>query len=190
MKKVTFHNLDSIDELASPDNIDNINLDSPATKIFTDFKYSKPLIIESSLLAIDAEKLMQKAHVRLKFILNHNNHFLGIVSLDSLSKQNMLKEIAKGTATMDELKVTDFMSPREKIRAIDYSDIINLSIKDVLHALQENKEQHCLILETEKHRIRGIISASDIARKLHIPINIESDSSFIEVYKFIKEKKS
>jgi CBS domain containing-hemolysin-like protein len=132
---------------------------------------------------------MQKAHVRLKFILNQNNHFLGIVSLDDLSKQNMLKEIAKGNATIEELKVTDFMSPREKIRAIEYEDIINLSINDVLHALQENKEQHCLVLESRKHRIRGIISASDIARKLHIPINIESNSSFIEIFRSIKDKK-
>ncbi len=186
MKKVTFNSLDAIDELATPEHIENITLDSPAKMIFTDFKYSKPLTIESSLLATEAERLMQKAHVRLKFILNEKSHFLGIVSLEDLSKQNMLKEIAKGYHTLEELKVTDFMSSRDKIRAIDYKDIINLSINDVIHALQENHEQHCLVLESDKHRIRGIISASDIARKLHIPINIESNSNFIEIYKTIK----
>jgi len=187
MKKVTFYNLESIDELATPENIVNINLDSPATMIFTDFKHSKPLTIESTMMAVETEKLMQKAHVRLKFILDENNHFLGIVSLEDLSKQNILKEIAKGFHSIDELMVTDFMSPREKIRAINYKDILNLSINDVIHALQENHEQHCLVLESEKHRIRGVISASDIARKLHIPINIESNSNFIEIYKTIKQ---
>ncbi|MCF6288778.1 MAG: CBS domain-containing protein [Proteobacteria bacterium] len=187
MKKVTFYNLDSIDELATPYNIEGINLDSPATMIFTDFKYSKPLTIENSLLAVEAEKLMQNAHVRLKFILNENNHFLGIVSLEDLSRQNILKKVAEGCHTIEELRATDLMSPREKIKAINYTDIVNLSINDVLHALQENHQQHCLVLEPEKHRIRGIISASDIARKLHIAVNIESNSSFIEIYNAIKK---
>jgi len=184
MKKINFYDLSEVDELASPNEYINIDLDSSALKIFTDFKYTKPLTIENSLSAVEIEKLMQKAHVRMKFVIDEHNHFLGIVSLNELNQQNMIKKTDKSIKLSD-LSIAEFMIPRSELKAIEYSDLKDLSIDDVMHALQDNGKQHCLVLESKRHRIRGIISASDIARKLKVPIDIQNRSTFIDIYKSI-----
>jgi len=56
------------------------------------------------------------------------------------------------------------------------------SISDVIDILQDNGEQHCLMIDREKHHIRGVFSASDISRKLHLPIDIQEKSSFYRVF--------
>jgi CBS domain containing-hemolysin-like protein len=184
MKNIDLHPINKIDELATPDDYHQVTINSPALKVFTDFKFSKPFTIVSSTSAFDTEKLMLKAHVRLKFVINENNHFLGIVSLSELNKQNMIKKVAIGENLKD-LSVLEFMIPREDLKAIEYSDLVELSIHDVIHLLQAKGEQHCLVLESERHRIRGIISSSDIARKLHIPLNIKNNLTFIDIFNSI-----
>lgn len=39
-----------------------------------------------------------------------------------------------------------------------------------------------LYVDAQTHRIRGIFSASDISRKLHLPINIQQSSDFYRVF--------
>jgi CBS-domain-containing membrane protein len=181
MKKIHFHKLNDIEELLVPEDYEEVNLESPATKILTDFKLSKPYTIDSSISAIDTEHLMLKAHVKLKLITDKTNHFLGIVSLNELNQQNLIKKTALGE-NLQELTVADFMLSKKDLKAIGYTDILNLSINDLIHGLKDREQQHCLVLESEKHRIRGIISTSDIARKLHIPINIQNNISFVDIF--------
>jgi CBS-domain-containing membrane protein len=184
MRNINLHQIDKIDELATPDDYHQITTESPALKVFTDFKFSKPFTIDSTTTAFDTEKLMLKSHVRLKFVTDENNHFLGIVSLHELNKQNMIKKVAIGENLKD-LSVLEFMIPREELKAIEYSDLVDLSIMDVVNLLQDKGEQHCLVLESERHRIRGIISSSDIARKLHIPLNIKNELTFVDIFNSI-----
>ncbi|MDF1690535.1 MAG: CBS domain-containing protein [Cycloclasticus sp.] len=184
MKNLTFYDTTPFDELAWPERNNNITLDSSALEVFTDFNQIKPLVIESSISAIDAEKLMQKAHVHLKIVVDSNNHFLGIVSLEDLNCQEILKRISKGD-NREELSVTDFMRRRKSLKAVDYSELEKASIDTVIGALKSNNQQHCLVIDREQHKIRGIISARDIARKLHLPLNIASDSTFVGIFQAV-----
>jgi DeoR family transcriptional regulator, catabolite repression regulator len=52
----------------------------------------------------------------------------------------------------------------------------------VLNTLQHNGEQHCLVIDTDSHHIRGVISASDIASRLHIPVHIEKAPTFLNIF--------
>jgi CBS domain containing-hemolysin-like protein len=185
MKTLTLHAINLIDELASPKAASSIGLDSKAETIFTDFNLHKPFTLDADVSAIEAERMMQKSHVRLKFVIDKNAHFRGIVSLSDLNNQEILKRIANGEKR-EEISVEDFMIPRDKLFALDYSDLEHATIADIVEALQHSHQQHCLVVD--EHKIRGIFSASDITRKLGLAINIANNSNFVNVFEAIRQR--
>jgi hypothetical protein len=55
-------------------------------------------------------------------------------------------------------------------------------VRDVLIALDNYKLRHCLVLDRANHHIRGVISSSDIARKLRLNINLSLENTFSSIY--------
>lgn len=185
MKKMNLLPLNSIEHLVHPEEFGEITLNSPAVSVFTDFKKHMPLVIESDISALQAKYLMQKTHVRLKLAVDRESELLGTISLDQLSDQNLLIHQTKGLDRED-LLVRHLMTPREDIKALEYKELLASTIGDVVETLKKDGVQHFLVIEPNKHQIRGIISTSDIARRLHIPLDIETKTaSFADVFKAI-----
>jgi len=46
----------------------------------------------------------------------------------------------------------------------------------------------CLVVDRKEHHIRGVISSSDVARKLHLPMRIDTKTTFNEVLELFEEK--
>jgi CBS domain containing-hemolysin-like protein len=181
MKKLDFYSVDNVEALAWPTKPELISVDSSAIEVFTDFQANQPLVIDADTRALDAQKFMLQAHVRLKIVVDENNHFLGLISLDDLNSQEIIKHVSKGD-NRDELIVTDFMRPKSELQAFNYAAIQKASIMDVIQALKETGQQHCLVVDFKENKIRGIISASDISRKLKLPLDIRNNSSFLSIF--------
>ncbi|WP_448245612.1 CBS domain-containing protein [Thalassotalea agariperforans] len=179
MKNLALCDLEPIDELAWPQE-SGIDLSSPALTIFTDFEQINPIVVDVTTSAVDAEALMMNAHARLLVVVD-DNHFLGVVSLDDLNLQEMIKREVNGMARAN-LTVADFMQTRNQLKAFSFDDLQKSTINDVVETLQKRGQQHCIVVERDRHMIRGIISASDIARKLSVPININMNSSFVNIF--------
>ena len=171
MSHLKLVSLNEIDELLSPEAIDNITINSPATRVFTDFKYNQPLMIDSDVSIDEAERLMKAEHVKLKFVVNNQMKLLGVIALEDINSQQIMKKMAQGLSR-NELYVNDFIKPLSAIKALEYSELERTKIKDVVELLKENGHQHCLVIDTGMHKVRGIISASDIARRLKIPMDL------------------
>jgi len=186
MKELQLYDLETIDNIAYPENYKNITIDSPASMIFTDFKHVYPLVIEADTLAIDALKLMAKAHVQMKIVVSGCNNLRGIVSSKELSEQNILIQVGKGNSRED-LLVRDMMLPKDCIQAFDHESIKKSTVKEVVNVLKNYGLSHCLVLDRQRHKIRGVISSSDIARKLHLPIEINTKTSFSKLFKIIND---
>ena len=58
-------------------------------------------------------------------------------------------------------------------------------MRDVVETLKNNGLNHCLVIDLNNNKIRGLISSSDIARKLHLAINIDTKTSFIKIFEAI-----
>ena len=187
MRKLSFYDTETVAELAWPEASQKITKRSPATKVFTDFNQYEPLVIEASMSALEAEKLMQQSHVRLKLVVDSSDHFLGIISLDDLSTQEVMKKLSEGYQR-EELFVTDFMRPRSVLKAFSYAEITAATIGDIINSLQGSGQQHALVIDREHHKIRGIISSSDIARKLKLPIDIDNKSSFAHIFAVVNHR--
>ncbi|MCW8865598.1 MAG: CBS domain-containing protein [Colwellia sp.] len=187
MKNLQLINLEAVDNIIYPESYDQTTLFSPVTHIFTDFKYVKPLIIEADTLAMDALNLMAKAHVQMKIVVSENNDFLGIISTKELSEQSMVTEVAKGIER-EEILVRDMMLSRLTLQAFDLDSLQYANVRDVITSLKSYNMSHCLVVDREHHHIRGVISSSDIARKLHLPIVVNTKMSFKMLFEAISDK--
>lgn len=181
MKKLAFYRLESVDELARPQETIEYTLDSPATDFFTDFKEIQPYVVGEHLPAVEAKELMRESHVRMKLVVDKQHRFVGIIDAENLIDRLIVKEVSNGTQR-HQVSVGQLMIPKKNLQAFDIEDIKKSTVRDVIIALKDRGEQHCLVSDREHHEIRGVISASDISRKLHLPIDIQKTSNFYSVF--------
>ncbi|WED43402.1 CBS domain-containing protein [Legionella cardiaca] len=174
------YDINKIDHLTTPEEALPITLDSPALDIFTDFQKIEPLVIDESLSVVAAEDLMKKTHVRLKLVMK-NDEFVGAVAYADLVGEKMMA--LSHHTPRHQILVSDVMTPRTGLKAIAFHDLQRCRIRDVVETLKNEGKQHFLVIEEDIHHIRGILSASDIARRLHVPIDINRVSTFIDIYK-------
>lgn len=180
MTKLNLMSIANINRLASPNQIEVVDLKTNALVFFTDFTQVNPLVIESSMSAFDTMRLMKKAHVRLKIVIDDEGCMLGIVSAEDLLERKMVQKLGKGDKVSD-LSVTEFMTPLEKLRVLEYKEIKTSRIADVIGVLKHSGQQHCLVIDSEAEEVRGLFSASDISRKLKVDIDIQAQPSFVKL---------
>jgi CBS-domain-containing membrane protein len=181
MKTLALHALSPAEHLVHPEEFHELKLDSPALSIFTDFKKHRPMEIDADTPAVQAEYLMRKAHVRLKLVVDRKEELVGTISLKDLDEQNFILRQRNGFAR-EAIQVRHLMLPRERIKALAYRDLMSATVGDVVHVLKQNGQQHCLVIDPQEHQIRGLISASDIARRLHIALEVEQAPTFVDIF--------
>ncbi len=81
-----------------------------------------------------------------------------------------------------ELRVVDFMRAKTAIKSIFWEALSQASLKTLMHLLANCDEQHVLLTDNNGRTLRGLVSASDIARALHLDINLTTPISFKLVY--------
>ncbi len=185
MHTLPLYKTQDIDKLAWPDVKDNpVTLRSSALSIFTDFHYYPPLVVGSEEKALDIEKQMQRSHVKMKLVLDSNDHFIGIVTLADLNAQKIMQQVAQG-ADRDALRAIDFMQPRSVLQAFEFESLVKATVGDIIKTLENNGQHHCLVISQQAHEIRGVISVSDIARRLKVPINIQKHPTFSKLSRML-----
>ena len=186
MKKLTLHAVSDINDVAYPDSDKKITADSSALLVFTDFSLYHPFDLNQHTPAREAIHLMRVAHVRLKFVVDDEGQFLGVVSTDDLNEQAIIKKQTFGSEVED-MSVMDFMRPKTTLQAIEYAALQEATIGDVMHLLQTQGVQHCLVVDAERNHIRGVISSSDIARKLRLAVDVMKSPDFIQVFEAVMQ---
>ncbi|NVK74913.1 MAG: CBS domain-containing protein [Oceanospirillaceae bacterium] len=180
MKTLTYVSTKDVSNLTWPITTEDINLYSTALTVFTDFRTTGPRVIESSTRADELVQLMRKEHVRMKIVVDTNNQFIGVVSLEDLSEDVFIKHVANGFKR-SELMVSDLMRGKEDLLALSYASLKKSDIESLLFSQRNNRLQHLLVIDEDSKAISGLISSNDIARQLRLDIDI-SFSSFAYLY--------
>lgn len=186
MKELNIHKLSAGDHLITPADYEELTLKSSALNIFSDFKKFRPLVIDANTKAIDAHVFMERTHVDYKIVINENSECLGIISLEDLSDQRLIKQVSQGLKRSNIL-VSDLMEDREQIYVFEFQDLENVCVRDVIEVLKQNGLQFCLVVDNITHEIRGIISANEIARRLRIAYEPNKPPSFAEIFEVIHQ---
>jgi Mg2+/Co2+ transporter CorC len=95
----------------------------------------------------------------------------------------MLEE--KGGKHTD-LLVADLMTPRNKVEALEMASVLKSMVGHIVTTLRESARQHALVIDRDpingEERIRGVFSATQIARQLGISIQtFEVTSTFAAI---------
>lgn len=185
MRQIRLFPVSRVAHLVHPDEFHELSPSSPALEFLTDFKKHVPLTIEGSTPAGSVKALMRKAHVKLTLVVDAEGEFIGTISHDELDEQHFMAQIALGF-THKEILVMDLMTPKHRLMALSLAELEDATIGDVIKALQQNGQQHCLVVDHSNTQIRGLLCASDIARRLQIPIHIERVPSFADIFSSIR----
>lgn len=184
MHALSLYNTEKVDKLAWPVTPNKITLQSSALTIFTDFKQHMPLVIDYKTRAVVLERLMKRSHVKMKLVLGQDGEFMGIVTLHDLDEQNIMQKVAQGTPR-NELTAEDFLQPKTSLRSFDFNELARSTVGDIVETLKDNGQQHCLVIDRTNHEIRGVVSVSDVARILRLPLDIQVRPTFSQLSKVI-----
>jgi CBS domain containing-hemolysin-like protein len=188
MKNLSVFALATNDHLVQPEEFEDIKAATPALAILTDFRSHKPHMVDSHLEASEALELMRGENVTIKLVVDAHKEFVGVISLDDLSHHRMLLKQAELHLKHDELLVRDLMHSRAEIRAIDYEQFRKCTVGDIVSTLKKSHQEYLLVVDKEAHHIRGIVSASEIASRLHTPVEIEKELTFMDIFSAVAVK--
>ena len=170
-----------------------VTLDSPAVDVMTDLALVAAVTIEASASLVTANDYMIARGVRSLFVTAPNGRILGLITAaDMLGERPVRESHARGVGRND-LQVTDVMTPIHAVAAMKLEDVRAAKVGHIVASLTQAGRQHGLVAEIggpSEVSIRGIFSASQIARQLGVPLHIpELARTFAEVEQALAESR-
>lgn len=184
MKKLNLTPLQDVDKLVFPEQFDDLSLDSPALNFITDFKLHHPALLTASVSALDAAQVLRTGHLTAVLVLDHRGDFIGLLTADDVSYQRVMQYVAAGISRKD-LTVGDLMHSREHLQQLSFDELRSASIRDVLTTLRRSGQRHCLVVDAGQHHVRGVISADEVAARLHMDFPIDTPANFAELLRAV-----
>lgn len=181
MHALNLYKTETIDTLAWPVVENTITVDSPAMAVFTDFKQHLPHVLDERTPATKVEAIMRQSHVRMMLVVNSDDRFIGIVTSHDVGEQQIIQRLTELKVTREELTVSDFVRPKTSLLSFDFAELARSSVGDVIETLKDYGQHHCLVMDRASHEVRGVISVSDIARELKLPLDIQGRPTFAEL---------
>lgn len=186
MKHLPVFSVSSDDHLVQPEQFHDIDLQSPALTIMTDFRSHKPPMVNVDEPVKTVTERMGVTGIEHQLVVDKQFELVGIINRERLSVHNLqLKHIELGLKH-NELTLQDVMIARKDIQAVEFEMLVGAKISDVISSLREKGQEYLLVVDQENHHIRGVISAKMIAERLHEPLNIHRELTFIDIFTAIR----
>jgi CBS domain containing-hemolysin-like protein len=165
---------------------DLIKLDDPAVEVMTDLKKVSALTIAEKAPIEAANARMKHRGVRLLLVVDDHDTVVGLITSTDLHGAKPIQHIQKHGGAYRDILVQDIMTPQEKLEVIYLDDINRTRVGNVVATLKQAGRSHALVVDRHDREnrqvIRGIISASQIARQLDIDIpTTEIAKTFAEI---------
>jgi len=165
---------------------DLIKLDDPAVAVMTDLKKVSALTIAEKAPIDAAATRMKHRGVRLLLVVNDDDTVVGLITSTDLHGAKPIQYIQKHGGTYHDILVQDIMTPQDRLEVICMDDINRTRVGNIVATLKQAGRSHALVVDRHerenKQVIRGIISASQIARQLDIEIpTTEIAKTFAEI---------
>ncbi|GIK26104.1 MAG: hypothetical protein C3F19_13250 [Rhodocyclales bacterium] len=163
----------------------SVQLDSPALEVMTDLKRTQAVTIGPDATLTAVNKAMMRNTVRSLLVADERRCILGIItSTDSMGERPMQIVLERGIRH-EEVLVRDIMTPRDRLEVLDMEVVRAAEVGHVVATLKWTGRQHALVAEEDasgRQMIRGIFSASQIARQLGMTIHaVQIASTFAEI---------
>lgn len=163
-----------------------VQADSPAIEVMTDLTKIPPATVSPQETLQAANQHMLLRGVRLLLVVERNGRISGVVTArDLMGEKPILVAQARGSKR-EELEVRDVMTSLEVMEAIKLNDVMRAEVGHIVATLKACGRQHTLVVEEDreanKQTLRGIFSASQIARQLGVELTThEVARTFAEI---------
>lgn len=146
---------------------------SPALDVMTDLSRIPAATIAADAQLHEANQSMILRGVRLLLVVGNEQKVVGVVtSADILGERPVQVAQNRGLKRGD-LRVHDVMTPVESMDVLRLEDVVKAEVGHIVATLKEAGRAHALVVATEsegRQVLRGIFSASQIARQLGVQI--------------------
>lgn len=184
---LTAHSLKAGASFVRPTQVlpERVTLDDPALSVMTDLK-------NVSVVTVRAKTPMEKAHAKMKrygvrtlLVLDEADKVLGLLTTTDILGEKPMRFLQHMGGTHADILVRDIMTPQRELEVLSLEDVSSAKVGHVLATLRAAGRQHAMVVEENVNfpqAVRGIFSATQIARQLGVQIQItEVARTFAEI---------
>ena len=168
-----------------------VTLDSPAIEVMTDLAHVAAITIEPSASIRAANDYMIARGVRSLFVTSPEGRVLGLITTHDILGERPARVGHGRGVKPNELVVVDVMTPIDEVVAMRLEDVRAAKVGHIVASLKHAGRHHELVAELRPSgdvQIRGIFSASQVARQLGVPLQItELARTFAEIEQALHE---
>lgn len=147
----------------------HVSLNAPASNVVTDLAQVAAMTIGPCASIDEANDRMIAANVRLLFVTDQYYHVMGLITARDINGERAVRYMQEHGGKRTDLMVRDIMTPRHQIEVVEYEDILQARVGDVVETLRHLGRQHALVVKRgggdELDRIAGIISTTQVAKQ-------------------------
>ncbi len=165
---------------------ERVRIDSPALAVMTDLRRIPAATIDLAAPLDAANRFMIRRGVRLLLVTDDERQVLGLITANDVLGEKPVKFALERGIKRQEIRVSDIMTPGEKLEVLHYADLVQVEVGHIVATLKHAGRQHALVVDLSGDRqlqtVRGIFSASQIARQLGVAIQTtELAQTFAEI---------
>lgn len=162
-----------------------VRIDSPAYEVMTDLKQVAAATIDASTHIDVANQAMIARGVRSLLVVDHRGEIVGLVTARDILGERPLQYVQNHGGTHDDVLVRNVMTPADVVEVMALTDVLRADVGQIVETLKESGRQHALVVDADvngRQMVRGVFSASQIARQLGIPLHTtEVARTFAEI---------
>lgn len=151
-----------------------VKVSSSALEVMTDLRFVPAATVQTDADIEAATQRMIVRGVRLLLVVDKLDDVIGLVTARDLMGDRPLKVMETAEVEFGDVKVSQVMTVASDIEVIPLDDVLRAHVGDVIETLKNSGRQHAMVVEEEqftgKAMIRGIFSASQIARQLGVAL--------------------
>jgi CBS domain-containing protein len=168
--------------IAHPNAPGRVTLDDPAFSVMTDLREVSAATTTPEEPIDSAHAVMIRRGVRLLFALDPQGGVVGIITATDLLGAKPMRFMQERGVTHAEVQVRDIMTPAARLDALSLLDVAQMRVGHIVATLKAVNRQHLTVAEDGGQRIRGLFSASQVARQLGMEVQtFEVAQTFAEV---------
>jgi CBS domain-containing protein len=159
-----------------------VTLDDPAFSVMTDLREVAAATATPEDTVGQAHAQMIRRGVRLLFVLDRGGAVCGVITATDLLGEKPMRYMQSHGVSHAELQVGHVMTPAQRLEALPLLEVAQMRVGHIVATLKAVGRQHLMVAEDGGRRIRGLFSASQVARQLGVALEtIEVAQTFADI---------
>jgi CBS domain containing-hemolysin-like protein len=162
-----------------------VSFEDPASSVMTDLSRVSAVVIRPTDPVDEALARMKQRGVRALLVIDLERRVVGLVTAHDILGERPMRFVEAHGVRHQDIVVQDVMTPRERLEAIGIADVRAAKVGHVVATLRQSGRQHALVTAADG-RIRGIFSATQIARQLGVDVQSVNPTEIAQTFSEIE----